>query len=113
MPQGVESARQAVTDSGDPILLSLLLVIFLIGAVVPFLLCILGKPSDRSAVANDRPRAESVPADEPAVANIDVANIDTVAAEDLVVEDVDALVDAPANDAERLRRSGTQAAQSD
>ena len=50
MPNGIETQHLGVDPSVDPVILVVMLVAFLIGAVGPFALCVLGSIRDERAM---------------------------------------------------------------
>lgn len=73
MPNGLETQPLGVDPSVDPVILAVMFVAFLIGAVGPFALCVIGSIREEQAMRRHAAlirgdRSES-PASPPAVAN--------------------------------------------
>ncbi len=60
MTQGIESSSLAADPSVDPIVLVVMLIAFLIGAVGPFALCVIGSIRDERAMRRYAAAAEPI-----------------------------------------------------
>ncbi|EDP64551.1 hypothetical protein BAL199_27376 [alpha proteobacterium BAL199] len=60
MPQGLENQNLAVDPSVDPIVLAVMLIAFLVGAVGPFVLCVLGSVREERAMRRFAANAKAV-----------------------------------------------------